>query len=274
LLSAIEKERLERIAKRLRYHVVKMIGVGVSGHIGGSCSAADLVTAIYFYKMRYDKPDFSWEDRDKFIMSKGHAVPVQYAALAELGIISENEFDTFKKLGSSLQGHPDCKKTPGIEANTGSLGQGLSIACGMALAMKLDKKTSRVYVMLGDGEVAEGQIWEAAMAADNFHLDNLTAILDMNGLSSTGYIEKRFKMSRMKEKWEAFGWHAIELDGHDMEQICNALDEAESTKDKPTILLAKTVKGKGIPFAENSADFHNAAFTKEQYNEAIALLHN
>jgi len=274
MINAGEKQRLKELAKKLRCDVVKMIGVGMGGHIGGSCSAADLIAALYFYKMRYDAPDFSWENRDKFVMSKGHAVPVQYAALAELGIIDRSEFDTFKNIGSRLQGHPDHKKTPGIEANTGSLGQGLSIACGMALAMKLDNKPSHVYVMIGDGELAEGQIWEAAMAADNYHLDNLTAIVDMNGLGSTGYIEKRYKMSRLKQKWEAFGWYAIELDGHDMVQVCAALDEAERIKEKPTILLAKTVKSKGLPFAENSTNFHNAAFTQEQYNEAIALFSN
>jgi transketolase len=274
MISEQEKQRLERMSKRLRYDIVKMIGVGMGGHVGGSLSAADLIAALYFHKMRYGTPDFSWENRDRFVMSKGHSVPAQYAALAEAGLLDFAEFDNFKCIGACLQGHPDHKKTPGIEANTGSLGQGLSIACGMAIALKIDKKPSRVYVMMGDGEVAEGQIWEAAMAADNFHLDNLTAILDINGLGSTGYIDKRFKMSRMKEKWEAFGWHTIELNGHDMGQICDALDEAESTKGKPSILLAKTVKGKGIPFAENSTNYHNAAFTQEQYDEVIGLFCN
>ena len=274
MISEKEKQRLEKIARQLRYDIVKMIGVGMGGHVGGSCSAADLIAALYFYKMRYGAPDLSWENRDRFVMSKGHAVPVQYAALTEAGLMDPAEFETFKCIGACLQGHPDHKKTPGIEANTGSLGQGLSIACGMAIAMKMDHKPFRVYAMLGDGEVAEGQIWEAAMAADNFHLDNLAAILDINGLGSTGYIDKRYKMSRMKEKWTAFGWHAIELDGHDMVQICDALDEAERTKGRPTILLAKTVKGKGLPFAENSTNYHNAALTQEQYDQAIGLFCN
>jgi transketolase len=274
MIATGQKNRLEQIARRLRHDIVQMIGVGMGGHIGGSCSAADITAALYFYKMRYDAPDFCWENRDRFIMSKGHAVPVQYAALAELGIIDKQEFKTFKDIGSRLQGHPDHFKTPGIEANTGSLGQGLSIACGMAIAMKMDKKPMRVYVVVGDGELAEGQIWEAAMAADNYHLDNITAIADINGLGSTGYIEKRYPIARLKEKWEAFGWHVIKIDGHDMQQICDALDAAAHIRGKPTIILAQTVKSKGIPFAENSTDYHNASFTQQQYDEAIALFSN
>ena len=271
-LQPAEKQRLEAIAQKLRYDVIEMIGTGMAGHIGGSCSAADVVAAIYFYKMKYDSPDFVWEKRDKFVMSKGHAVPVQYAALVYAGLLDRELYKTFKNPDSPLQGHPDKSKCSVLEANTGSLGQGLSLGVGFAFAAKIDESPSRTYVIIGDGESAEGQIWEAAMSADVYKLDNLTAVLDMNGLLATGTIKERFNVTNMKEKFEAFGWHTIEIDGHNMEEICAALDEACATKGKPTILLAKTVKGKGIPFAENNPGYHNAALNKEQYEEALRCL--
>lgn len=260
---------LEKKARKLRLNVVEMIGVGPVGHLGGSCSLADIVAALYFHKMKIDPQNPDNEDRDRFLLSKGHAALIQYAALAELGFFAKDELKKVKQLGAMLQGHPDKIKTPGIEANTGSLGQGLSIANGMALGLRLNKSPRRVYVMIGDGEIAEGQVWEAAMASSCYKIDNLTAILDRNRLMATGPIVERYNTNPIKEKWEAFGWQVLEIDGHDMSQIVAALDEAESIKGKPTLILANTVKGKGICFAENNAAFHNGAMDKEQYATAI-----
>ncbi len=270
MLDAEFKSRLEQTAKLIRLDIVKLIGSkGIAGHIGGSLSCADIVTALYFYKMKYDAPGFVWDERDRFIMSKGHGAPAQYAALAASGIISKAAYDSFKRINGMLQGHPDHDKTPGIEANTGSLGQGLSVACGMAAAMRMDGDNHRVYVLLGDGEIAEGQVWEGAVCAANYKLDKITAILDMNRLGSTGVIADRYPTcENIAEKWAAFGWAVHEIDGHDMDAICGALDAAE-TEDRPTMIIAHTVKGKGLPFAENSTSYHNSAFTKEQYEDAV-----
>jgi transketolase len=263
---------LEQMANKIRYDIVKMIGVGKAGHLGGSCSIAEIVAVLYFHKMRHDPADPKWTERDRFILSKGHSALAQYAALAEAGYFSKDELNTLKQLGSMLQGHPDLKKTPGVEANTGSLGQGLSIACGMAAGLKLDGLSSRVYCIIGDGEIAEGQIWEAAMAAAFYKLDNLTAFLDVNGIQATGPVALRFDTNPLDVKWKAFGWHVIEIDGHDVGQIINAVDSAERIKGKPTIILARTTKGKGIPFAENNAAFHNGIMTEEQYQYACSLM--
>lgn len=261
------------MAARLRKDVVLMIGgEGHVGHLGGSCSSADIVAALYFHKMKLDPGNPKWEGRDRFLMSKGHAAIVQYAALAELGYFQKEVLMSLKSMGSILQGHPDRNKTPGIEANTGSLGQGLSIANGMALAMRLDRKPNKVYCILGDGELAEGQIWEAAMAASNYHLDNIVAIVDRNRLQATGTIEERFNTNPLPEKWTAFGWNVIQIDGHDMEQIIDVLDQADSVKHKPTVIIADTVKGKGLSFAEHVVGFHNGAMTREQYELALQEL--
>ena len=265
-------KELEKKAKEVRYNVVKMVGPGVAGHFGGSCSIADVVTALYFSKMKHDPKNPKWADRDRLIFSKGHAGIVQYSALAIAGYFPMEELKTLKVLGSHLQGHPDLRKAVGIEANTGSLGQGLSVACGMAAGVKLDKRDSRVYSIVGDGEIAEGQIWEAAMAASNFKLDNLVAVLDCNKLQATGAIVDRFNTNPYKEKWEAFGWNVIEIDGHDMQQILDALDAAEKVKGKPTVIIAHTIKGKGIPCAENNVSFHNGTMTQEQYEQTLELL--
>lgn len=262
--------QLEKKAKQIRLDVVQMIGVGKAGHLGGSCSAADIVTALYFHKMRIRPGNPGWEDRDRLILSKGHAAIVQYAALAELGYFPKEELGELKKLGGMLQGHPDMRKIPGIEANTGSLGQGLSISCGIAAAGKLDRKNYRVYCILGDGEIAEGQIWEAAMAASFYKLDNLTGILDNNGIQATGPIAERFDTNPLADKWRAFGWHVMEVDGHDMKQILNAFNDAEAVRGKPVMIIAHTVKGKGVGFAENSAAFHNALLTEEQFEKACS----
>lgn len=266
-------KKIKLLAARIRRHVVTMIGCeGHVGHLGGSCSSADIVATLYGYKLRFDSKNPCWEQRDKFIYSKGHAAIAQYAAMAEVGYFPVKELICTKSLGSCLQGHPDRKKTPGIEVGTGSLGHGLSIANGLALAMRLDKKPNKVYCIIGDGEIAEGQVWEAGMASANFKIDNLVGILDCNGLQATGSIVERFDTNPLTEKWLAFGWHVIEIDGHDIEQILAAFDEADSIKGKPVMLIARTVKGKGISFAENVVEFHNCQLTKEQYELALKEL--
>ena len=258
-----------KTARKLRYKIVKMIGPENPGHLGGSCSIAELLTVLYFYKMKHDPSNPKWPQRDRFILSKGHAALALYAVLCESGYFPEKELNTIKQIGSILQGHPDMLKVPGIEANTGSLGQGLSIACGIALAGKLDKINYRVYCLMGDGEIAEGQIWEASMAASFYKLDNLTAILDKNRVQATGPIIERFDTNPHKEKWLAGNWHVIEVDGHNFTEIENALGQAEKNKNKPTLIIAHTVKGKGIPFAENKAAFHNGIMSQEQYKQAL-----
>ncbi len=263
---------LEGKARELRRKILREVGWGKKGHLGGSCSAADLIAALYFGKLRIDPKNPNAPERDRFILSKGHAALVQYAALAELGFFEESELDKVKTLGGILQGHPDRKLCPGIEANTGSLGQGISIACGMAAGLKLDGLPSKVYVLVGDGEQSEGQVWEAAMAAKAFKLDNLIAILDRNGLQATGPITDRFDTNPHPEKWAAFGWRVIEIDGHDMGAILEALDAADETRGQPTVIIANTIKGKGISFAENNPAFHNGVLTKEQHDQALADL--
>jgi transketolase len=265
-------EKLEGMAKDIRLDILRMIGIGQKGHLGGSCSIADVVTALYFYKMRHDPGNPSWRERDRFLLSKGHAALVQYAALAEAGYFPKDELDGTKRLGSMLQGHPDLKSTPGVEANTGSLGQGLSIACGIAAGLRLDGIESRVYCVIGDGELAEGQIWEAAMAASAFRLDRIVAVLDCNGLQAMGRVAERFDTNPVCEKWRAFGWHVMEIDGHDMAAIVNALDEADGVPGKPKIIVARTIKGAGIPFAEYKVEFHNGQLDAEQYETACAFL--
>ena len=264
--------KLEEKAKVIRRRVVECIGVGVAGHLGGSCSSADLVTALYFSKLRHDPANPKKPDRDRFLLSKGHAAILQYACLAESGYFPAEDLPTTKELGSYLQGHPDARKTPGIEASTGSLGQGLSIGLGMALGQRLDGYDSKTYVLMGDGEIAEGQIWEAAMAAAVMKADNLVAILDKNGLQAMGTVAERFDYGRVEEKWAAFGWHVIGIDGHDMAQILAAYEEADAVKGKPTVIIAKTVKGKGVSFAENVVSFHNGILSREQYEQALREL--
>jgi transketolase len=260
--------RIERIACDLRADVVKMIGVGKTGHLGGSCSLAEIAAALYFEKMHFDPKALGDPSRDRFLVSKGHAVLIQYAALAELGVIPKEEFGKLKTLAGKLQGHPDLM-TPGIEAVTGSLGQGLSIGVGMALALRLAKSPSRVFVVMGDGELAEGQLWEAAMAAARFKVDNLTAIVDRNRIQATGPTREIFDIPHIAEKWHAFGWNVLTVDGHDVGAILDALDEAAVTKGAPSVLVAETIKGKGVSFAENTAAFHNGAMTQEQYDKAL-----
>ena len=265
-------KKLEDKAQKLRRDVVISIVVGVAGHIGGSNSSADIVAALYFHKMRHDPKHPEWRERDRFLLSKGHVGILQYAALAESGYFPVEDLKHTKEIGSYLQGHPDVQKTPGIEAGTGSLGQGLSIGLGMALGLKLDRLDSRTYVLVGDGEIAEGQIWEAAMAASAFKADNLVAIVDRNRLQANGRTKERFDTGDIMAKFLSFGWHVIEINGHDMREILSALDEAETVKGVPTAIIANTVKGKGVSFAENVVGYHNGMLTEETYRQALLEL--
>ena len=243
-----------------------------SGHTGGSLSAADIVTALYFYKMRHHPNDPKWIERDRFILSKGHAAPVLYAALALSGYFDKTLLSTLRKLGSPLQGHPCSRKLPGIEISTGSLGQGLSIANGIAMGLKLDSLSSRVYCLLGDGEIQEGQVWEAAMTASHYNLDNLCAIIDNNGLQIDGHCCDVMCVEPIVDKWAAFGWHVLDINGHDMDAIVSALNKAETLKGKPTMIVARTVKGKGVSFFEGKAEYHGLAPTHEELERALKEL--
>jgi len=265
-------KKLERMALQLRFDLLDMIGVGKVGHLGGSSSMAEIASCLYFYSMRYDPGNPKAPDRDRFLLSKGHCVLIQYAALAELGVIPREELKKVKTLQGCLQGHPDMDRTPGIEAVTGSLGMGLSIGLGMALGFRLDRRPSRVYVVMGDGELSEGQIWEAAMAAAAFKVDNLTGFVDLNRIQATGPTRDIFDIPDIARKWAAFGWEVLGIDGHDVGQILTALDKAQKTKGRPTVIVAETVKGKGFSFAENNAAFHNGALTADQYRQALSEL--
>lgn len=264
-----QRKKLEKTARTLRRNVVTCVGVGTPGHIGGSCSAADLIAALYFWKMQFDPRHLDWPQRDRFLLSKGHIGILQYAALAEQGVYPLCDLPRTKELGFHLQGHPDYLKTKGVEAGTGSLGQGLSVGLGMALGNRYQGIDSRVYVILGDGEMAEGQVWEAIGAAAAHKADHLIAILDQNGLESQGPVAERMDITPFPEKFAAFGWNVLEIDGHDMGQIMDALDAADRFNGKPTVIIAHTIKGKGISFAENVVGFHNVALTQEQYQAAL-----
>lgn len=263
---------LRRHAADLRLRIVRMMGVGKTHHFGGSLSAADIVTALYFYKMRYNPANPEWPDRDRFIMSKGHSVPAQYAALAKLGVFPLEELHTLKSLGSRLQGHPAMRCTPGIEACTGALGEGLSFANGMALAARLQEKTCRVYCLMGDGELHEGQVWEAAMTSAKHCLDNLVAIIDRNRLKAMDATECGKILDPLAVRWTSFGWAVKEVDGHDMAALCDALDWTDGQVNQPSMIIANTVKGKGVSFMAGQAAFHNASITEEQYRQAVAEL--
>jgi transketolase len=265
-------KRLRSMAMQLRADVVEMIGVGKAGHLGGSVSLGEIVATLYFHKMRFDPKRITDPNRDRFLLSKGHAVLIQYAALIELGVIPRAEIKQVKTLAGLLQGHPDMAKTPGMEAVTGSLGQGLSIGVGMALGLRLDQRPSRVYVIMGDGELSEGQLWEAAMAASRFQVDTLTGIVDRNRVQATGPTKDIFDIPNIEQKWEAFGWHVITVNGHDVAAVIAALETAEQVKGRPTVIVADTVKGKDISFAEHNAAFHNGIMTEEQYRQAMAEL--
>jgi transketolase len=263
---------LEKMARQLRRHVITMTATAGSGHPGGSLSAADIVTALYFKVMRHDPENPRWPDRDRFILSKGHVAPILYAALAECGYFPVEELSTLRKLDSRLQGHTDRTLTPGVEMSAGSLGQGLSFGIGVALAARLDKRGYQAYVLLGDGECEEGQVWEAAMFAPHFQMDNLTAIVDNNGLQLDGRCCDIMGIEPLADKWRAFNWHVIEINGHDMSQILQALKEARQIKQRPTVIIAHTVKGKGVSFMENNVDFHGKAPTPQEAEIALKEL--
>ncbi|WP_244972878.1 transketolase [Fusobacterium necrophorum] len=249
-----------------------MICEAKSGHPGGSLSIVDILTALYYGEMKIDPTKPKMEGRDRFVLSKGHAAPALYAVLAERGYFPKEELMTLRKFGSHLQGHPDMKKVPGVEISTGSLGQGLSVANGMALNAKLFQEEYRVYVMMGDGELQEGQIWEAAMTAAHYKLDNLCAFVDVNNLQIDGSVDVVMGVEPLDKKWEAFGWNVISIDGHNFEEIFSALETAKTCKGKPTLILAKTVKGKGVSFMENVCGFHGTAPTAEEREKALAEL--
>ena len=258
---------LKRRAQQLRYNVLEMIGVGVAGHWGGSSSLAETMAVLYFHAMKLDPNNPQAPDRDRFLLSKGHAALIQYSALCELGYFPREELKRVKELNGLLQGHPDLS-IPGVEAVTGSLGQGLSIGVGMSLAFRLDKKANRVYVIMGDGEQSEGQLWEAAMAASNFKLDNLTAFIDWNKIQATGRTADVFNIPDLDKKWSAFGWEVITVDGHDIEKLIGAIDHAKATKGKPTLIILDTIKGKGISFAEDVPTYHNGIFDATKFDAA------
>lgn len=264
--------QLKEMAKKLRRHVVTMIARAGSGHPGGSLSAADIITALYFRVLRYKPEDPRWPERDRFILSKGHAAPILYAALAEAGYFPVEELATLRRLDSRLQGHTDSNLTPGVEMSAGSLGMGLSFAIGVALAARLDSRAYRTYVLLSDGECEEGQTWEAALFAAHFKVDNLTAMIDFNGMQLSGWVRDIMNLEPLAQKWEAFGWHTIEIDGHDFDQILGALEAAEKVKGKPTVIIARTVKGKGVSFMENNVAFHGKAPTLEEAERALKEL--
>ena len=263
---------LKQMANTIRQDIIKMLLPAKSGHPGGSLSAADILATLYFQEMRINPAEPNWPERDRFVLCKGHAAPVLYAALAEKGYFPKDELLGLRQTGHMLQGHPDMRKTPGVDMSTGSLGQGLSAANGMAMVGKLDGKNFRVYALLGDGEMAEGQVWEAAMAAAHYKLDNLVAILDLNGLQIDGSTDSVMSSAPLSDKWRAFGWHVLEVDGHDIEKLVAAFEEAKSVQGKPTMLIAHTIKGQGVSFMENVAAWHGTVPNAEQTEQALKEL--
>lgn len=259
-------------ALEMRRMIIEMLTEAGSGHPGGSLSATDIVASLFFHEMNVDAGEPKMADRDRFVLCKGHAAPALYSALALKGFFPKEDVFTLRKLGSHLQGHPDMKKLPGVDVSTGSLGQGLSMASGMALAGKLDKVPYRVYAVLGDGELEEGQVWEGAMFAAHYKLDNLCAFVDNNGLQIDGNIDDVMSPNPIADKWRAFGWNVIEIDGHDIQEIFMALDKAKTVKGQPTMIVAHTVKGKGVSFMENQAGWHGAAPKPEEKERALAEL--
>jgi len=264
-------EQLKKTARALRKDLLIMLTEAGSGHTGGSLSCVDIILTLYSYKLRFDPKNPKWENRDRFVLSKGHGCPTLYVILSQFGFFSKEKLKSLRRLGSLLQGHPQVG-LPGLEASTGSLGMGLSIANGMALSARMDKKETRVYCLLGDGETNEGQIWEAAMTAAHHKLDNLCAIVDFNKLQIDGFLRDVKGVEPLKEKWQAFGWHAVEVDGHDFTQLMDAFDEAERIKGKPTIILAHTTKGKGVSFIENRVEWHGIAPKPEELARALKEL--
>ncbi len=265
---------LQQIAKQIRRDIIEMIGAAKSGHPGGSLSAVEIVVELFFNYMKIDPKNPKWADRDRFILSKGHAAPVLYSAMAEAGYpdTPKDQLNTLRKLGSEYQGHPDVRFIHSLEASTGSLGGGVSLAIGMGLAARLNHSPSRTYVMLGDGESQEGQIWEGAMAGAFHKMDNIVVITDYNGIQLDGFVKDIMDVAPLADKWRAFGWHTLEIDGHDLAAIHQALTEAEATKGKPTAIVAHTIKGKGVSFMENNPKFHGTAPTPAEVGLALQEL--
>ena len=265
-------EELQEIAKRIRREIVQMIGAAGSGHPGGSLSAVEMVVELFFNHMRIDPHNPKWPDRDRFILSKGHAAPVLYAAMAEAGYTPLDQLNTLRKLGSIYQGHPDMRFIPALEASTGSLGEGVSLAIGMGIAARLDGRPYRTYVMIGDGESQEGQIWESAMSGAFHKIDNVVVFVDYNKIQLDGFVKDIMEVAPLAAKWRAFGWHTLEIDGHSLPAIQNALAEAEATKGVPTCIVANTIKGKGVSFMENNPKFHGTAPTPDEVKLALQEL--
>jgi transketolase len=272
ITKKLSVEELKKLTVSVRRDIVEMIYRVNSGHPGGSLSATELVTALYFNIMNYDAQNPHWADRDRFILSKGHACPVLYSCMARAGFFPYEELKTLRRIDSRIQGHPEVRKLPGIEASTGSLGQGLSIGTGLALGAKLQGKSYRTYVLTGDGELDEGQVWEAALFAGNKKIDNLVAIVDNNGQQLDGWVKDIMPLGPLADKWKSFNWEVIEIDGHDMQQVLDAFAKAETIKEKPTVIIAHTIKGKGVSFMENNLEFHGAAPSKEQLEQALQEL--
>ena len=274
MIQKLSKKELEKKATEIRKHIIKMTGAAGSGHPGGSLSIADIISVLYFHHMNYKPEQPDWPDRDRFVLSKGHGCPALYAALAEAGVFPLKKLLSLRKLGSILQGHPDMRRTPGVEMSSGSLGLGFSTAAGMVLAGKVDKKSYRVFTIIGDGESQEGVIWESAMFAGHHKLSNLVAFLDNNGMQIDGPCSEIVCIEPIDKKWQAFGWQTISIDGHDIDQIIQALEEADKVNDKPIMIIAKTVKGKGVSFMENKVDWHGIAPDQEQVKQALEELEN
>ena len=268
----IDEATLRAIAREVRKDILKMTTNVNSGHPGGAMSATDVIVTLYYFKMKHDPLNPEWEERDKFVLSKGHVCPALYSVLARCGYFPMEELMKFRKIDGELQGHPDMRKTPGIEISTGSLGHGIGAAIGMAMMAKLDRKDTRIYCMIGDGEAQEGSVWEASMAASHYNLDNLCVILDNNNLQIDGPVDEVMSIYPVLEKWQAFGWHVIEIDGHNYSEIIDALLEAENVKYKPTMIISKTVKGKGVSFMENRAEWHGKALPPDLLKEALKEL--
>lgn len=268
-MKELEVAELQEKARKVRVDIINEVYSAKSGHPGGSLSVADILTVLYFREMKINPENPNWEDRDRLVLSKGHCSPALYSCLANRGFFPVDDLKTFRNINSYLQGHPDKNKIPGVDMTTGSLGQGLSCANGMAMAGKMNRKDYRVYCILGDGEIEEGQVWEAAMAANQYRLDNLCVIVDNNNLQIDGTIEEVMSSYPIDEKFKSFGFQVINIDGHDIDEIIKALEVAKNVKDKPTCIIAKTIKGKGVSFMENQAGWHGKAPNDEQYEQAI-----
>jgi transketolase len=270
--SEEKREKLKRLAREIRLTVLKMIHEAGSGHPGGSLSAVEIIVSLYFEKMRVDPGNPGWEDRDRFIASKGHCAPTLYTILAEKGFFPKDELNTLRRINSILQGHPDMLKTPGVDMSTGSLGHGISVGIGMALGGRLSKKDFYVYVLVGCGELNEGQIWEAAMAAVKYQLDHLIVIIDYNCYQLDGSMDEIMPLGDVAAKWRSFGWNLIEINGHEAGEISDAIDAAKKVSRRPTVILAHTVKGRGVSFMENTHLWHGKKISKGEYDRAVSEL--